>query len=102
MGAWHIKGFDAAVLAEMMLCNARVKSVGRDLVCTLQQAKILARHEQVQKAAHVADAAVTACRLYIGRRLDFKLNAATMTTTLVCRHTATLRQTAMWLFAGIA
>jgi hypothetical protein len=30
------------------------------------------------------------------------LNAATMTATLVCRHTATLRQTAMWLFAGIA
>jgi hypothetical protein len=30
------------------------------------------------------------------------LNAATMTTTLVFGHTATLCQTAMWLFAGIA
>ena len=102
MGTWHIKGFDAAVLAEMMLCNAGVKGVSRDLVFSLQQEEILARHEQVQKTTHMADAAITARRLNIGRRLDLKLNAAAMTATLVCRHCATLCQTAMWLFAGIA
>jgi len=101
MGAWHIKGFDAAVLAEMVLCNARVKCVCRDRVFTLKQVKILARHEQVQKATHVTDAAITARRMNVGRRLDLKLNAATMAATFVRCHASTLCQTAMWLFAGI-
>ena len=67
----------------------------------LKQAKILARHEQVQKAIHVTDAAITARRMNIGRRLDLKLNAATMAATFVRCHASTLCQTAMWLFAGI-
>ena len=102
MGARHIKRFDAAVLAEMVLRNAGVKRVRRDRICTLLQAKILARHEQVQIATHTADAAIAARCLNSGRCIDLKLYAAAMAAAFVRRHSIALCQTAMWLFAGIA
>ncbi len=102
MGSRYIKRLDATMFAEMVLGNTRVECIGRERILTFDQAKIISRNKQMQKTAHVANAAVTSSSLNCSWRVDFELHGATMAATFVRCHTAPLIQTAIWLLAGIA
>lgn len=90
------------MFAEIVLRDTRVEGIGRKRSLTFDQAEIISRHKQMQKTAHVADAAVASSSLNCSWRIDFELHGATMAATLVRCHAAPLIQTAIWLFAGIA
>ena len=55
VGAWHVKAFDAAGLAETMFRPACVERVLRELVSAFAQTEPRRRHDDMDIAAHRAD-----------------------------------------------
>jgi hypothetical protein len=55
VGAGHVEGFDAAMLAEEMAGGAGVEAVFNQLVFAGEQGECGLGHDQVQKAGHPAD-----------------------------------------------
>ena len=58
MRTWAIKGMDAAMETKMMFGNTCIKSIGLQIVCALEEFKLLGGNDEVEKSLFLADGAV--------------------------------------------
>jgi len=85
-GIWvrtrSVKGMNPADAAEHMLGNPRVKSVGYQSLCPLEQRKLLRRHNQMQKPLLAANRAIAVSYLIVINSY-LKPHSSTVTPTVV-------------------
>jgi len=85
IGARHVERMNAAVPAEVMLRDASVEPVRRELSFATQELELLARHDQVKETLLGADRAV-ALGDAIELRRHAKADASAVTSALVRLH----------------
>lgn len=77
------------MLAKIMFCGAGVERVAGKIAFTLKQLKHFLWHGKSLIARLVANGAITLRNNQVFWRMNFELNGATVTTSLVCYHFVT-------------
>lgn len=85
-----VKGFDAAYLAKLMLCNACVELICGDELAAGQQLELRLWNDQMQETGHSADGAIAVLHLHVSWRIDFKFNCSAVATAIIDHGTFSL------------